>query len=159
MANGHGGKRTPASPAPVSGPGSLSRRTDGGPQQTLQKMTGLPYGENGDFNAMQSAAPLSASPTALSPEGQALQEQTIGKQAAAALFSPTNRPDEPVTAGAPFGPGPGPQGAPGMSAINGNDARLLSKYLPGLMAQAENVDAPEGFRRFVRHLRNVSAGA
>jgi hypothetical protein len=24
------------------------------------------------------------------------------------LFAPTERPDEPITAGAPFGPGPGP---------------------------------------------------
>ena len=31
----HGGKRTPGNPAPVSGPGQLSQRTDGGPQQVL----------------------------------------------------------------------------------------------------------------------------
>ena len=29
----HGGKRTPGNPAPVSGPGQLSQRTDGGPQR------------------------------------------------------------------------------------------------------------------------------
>lgn len=158
MADGHGGKRTPAKPAPVSGPGSLSRRTDGGPQQTVERITGLPYGENGDFNALQSAAPLSASPQALSPEGQALKEQQIGKQAATQLFAPTARPDEPVTAGAPFGPGEGPSSNPGMSAVNSSDARVLSKYLPSLMLQADAPDAPESFRRFVRHLRNASAG-
>ena len=30
MANGRGGYRQPSNPAPVSGPGALSKRTDGG---------------------------------------------------------------------------------------------------------------------------------
>ena len=61
MAGNHGGKRTPRNPAPVSGPGQLSRRTDG---QTTTEMTGMGYGENADFNDIQSSAPLSAAPTA-----------------------------------------------------------------------------------------------
>lgn len=106
MAEQHGGARTPRNPAPVSGPGQLSRRTDGGPQQTTVPMTGMAYGENADFNDMQSAAPMAAAPSVsntrtrnTSPTGQ--------RAAATPLFSPTQRPDEPVTAGAPFGPGPG----------------------------------------------------
>jgi hypothetical protein len=31
------------------------------------------------------------------------------------LFAPTERPDEPITAGAPFGPGPGPGPQPTVS--------------------------------------------
>jgi len=107
MAEQHGGARTPRNPAPVSGPGQLSRRTDGGPQQTTVPMTGMAYGENADFNDIQSAAPMAAAPSVsntrtrnTSPTGQ--------RAAATPLFSPTQRPDEPVTAGAPFGPGPGP---------------------------------------------------
>lgn len=107
----HGGKRTPRNPAPVSGPGRMSRRTDGGPQQTTVPMTGMGYGENADFNEMQSAAPLAAAPSVsntrtrnTSPTGQ--------RAAATPLFAPTQRPEEPVTAGAPFGPGPGPQPMP-----------------------------------------------
>lgn len=159
MANGHGGKRTPSAPAPVSGPGALSRRTDGGPQQAAAQITGLPYGENADINALQSAAPLSASPLAQSPAAQDRAAARQGRADASVLMSPTERPDEPVTAGAPFGPGPGPLGNPGVGALNTSDARLLSKYLPSLMAQSENIDAPEGFKRFVRHLRNASGGA
>jgi hypothetical protein len=55
MAEGRGGYRKPNSPAPVSGPGQLSRRTDGGPQQTTQPMTGMGYGENAEFTEMQSS--------------------------------------------------------------------------------------------------------
>jgi hypothetical protein len=110
MSNGHGGARTPNNPAPVSGPGRLARRTDGGVgQQTTTPMTGMGYGENADFNDIQSAAPLAAAPTA--PNARSRTSRPAGQNGAAAtpLFAPTQRPDEPVTAGAPVGPGPGPQ--------------------------------------------------
>jgi hypothetical protein len=110
--NTHGGYRQPANPAPVSGPGRMARRTDGGPgQQTTTPMTGMGYGENADFNDIQSAAPLAAAPTA--PNARSRNKVPAGQSGAAAapLFSPTQRPDEPVTAGAPVGPGPGPSAA------------------------------------------------
>ena len=44
MPNGHGGYRKPEHPAPASGPGRLSKRTDGGPGQKLANYTGLDYG-------------------------------------------------------------------------------------------------------------------
>ena len=56
MAEQHGGKRTPRNPAPVSGPGKLSRRTDGGPAQVNAQMTGMAYGENKDFMEIQEGA-------------------------------------------------------------------------------------------------------
>ena len=124
-----GGYQQPSKPAPVSAPGRLSRRTDGGPAQTTQKMTGLAYGENADFNEMQSAAPLRATP------GAAMQNpsQTLpaggGLSAPAPLFSATQRPNEPVTAGAPFGPGAGPM------RVNRNPAPSISDSLQ-LLADA-----------------------
>lgn len=108
MANGYGGNRTPNNPAPVSGPGQLSQRTDGGPQQVQADMTGMPYGENAEFNTTQSAAPMSASPSATSPRREARKATQSASAPSIPLFSPTQRPDEPVTAGAPFGPGDGP---------------------------------------------------
>ena len=107
MANGHGGYRRPTNPAPVSGPGRMSRRTDGGAAQTTVPMTGMGYGETADFNDIQSAAPLAAAPAA--PNARSRNKVPAGQGAAASpLFSATQRPDEPVTAGAPVGPGPGP---------------------------------------------------
>jgi hypothetical protein len=109
MANGQGGRRTPGQPAPVSGPGRLSKRTDGGPQQTQAEMTGMPYGENAEFNTLQGQAPMSAAgqTTARSPRPRQGRGGG-GMGGPVPLFSPTQRPDEPVTAGAPFGPGDGP---------------------------------------------------
>ena len=111
MANGHGGKRRPRKPAPVSGPGRMSRRTDGGPQQTQAQMTGMDYGENKDFMDIQSSAPMAATPDVAAPRmRRAPQEMPTAPampSAPAELFAPTQRPDEPVTAGAPVGMGPG----------------------------------------------------
>lgn len=103
-----GGYQQPSQPAPVSAPGKLSRRTDGGPAQTTQKMTGLAYGENADFNEMQSAAPLRATPGAAMQNPNASSRAGGGSSAPTGMFTPTQRPNEPVTAGAPFGPGAGP---------------------------------------------------
>lgn len=60
---GHGGPRQPANPAPVSGPGALSARTDGGPgskAQPIRVPTGGGYGEAGALEAQQRGAPLPA---------------------------------------------------------------------------------------------------
>ena len=110
MAEQHGGKRTPRNPAPVSGPGKLSRRTDGGPAQVNAQMTGMAYGENKDFMEIQEGAAMAATPqpkrTAKAPQSAPAGPMSGG--GATSLFSNTQRPDEPVTAGAPFGPGAGP---------------------------------------------------
>ena len=144
MANGQGGMRRPNNPAPVSGPGALSRRTDGGPQQQTQAMTGMGYGENADYNEMQQAAPLAAARSAKSPAAKSREAKTAGKQAgssAVPLFAETQRPEEPVTAGADVGPGPGYQRMPGIRASN-SLAETLEKLLP----YDDNGDITEFYR-------------
>lgn len=88
----HGGYRAPANPAPVSGPGALSQRTDGVPTGQVK---GLAYGENQTVNALAGSGPM-AQPRA-------------GGPAVIPLDADSQFPDEPITAGAPFGPGPGPR--------------------------------------------------
>ena len=107
-----GGYQKPAKPAPVSAPGRLSRRTDGGPAQTTQEMTGLPYGENADFNEMQSSAPMRATPGAAMLNPSNSSPAGGGTPPPAPMFSQSQRPGEPVTAGASFGPGAGPMRNP-----------------------------------------------
>jgi hypothetical protein len=159
MANGQGGRRTPGQPAPVSGPGRLSKRTDGGPQQTQAEMTGMPYGENAEFNTLQGQAPMSAAGQTTARAPRPRQGRGGGGMGGPVpLFSPTQRPDEPVTAGAPFGPGEGPPTSPGRLNISQNDAQLLSRYMPDLMVMAQDPNTPDGFKRFVRHLRNAQGG-
>lgn len=112
MADGHGGKRTPTNPAPVSGPGSMSKRTDG--KQPAMYMSGGPYGEGQDLMELQTSAPMAEAPSVPRPRmgrsggGMA----TSNGRAVTPLFAPTERPEEPLTAGAPFGPGPGPAYTP-----------------------------------------------
>jgi hypothetical protein len=85
-----GGYRKPANPAPVSGPGKLSRRTDG--NQPVMEMTGGGYGERKALRDMQGAAPMS-------------QEMPQQMPQITGLLAPTERPAEPITDGMPFGPG------------------------------------------------------
>lgn len=108
MANGHGGSRTPANPAPVSGPGAMSRRTDG---QPARYASGMPYGDGQDFYDMQTAAPMAETDNVASGVRQARRSAPAPAPAAMVtpLYSATERPEEPVTSGAAFGPGPGPQ--------------------------------------------------
>ena len=97
MANGQGGYRKPSKPAPVSGPGKLSRRTDGGPQ-SMRLASGGKYGERKEMAEMQSSAPMQGGTPTPSPSMPSV----------TGLFEPTQRPNEPVTAGNILGPGPGP---------------------------------------------------
>jgi len=133
----------------------LSQRTDGGPQQVLSDVSGMPYGENQELEQMQSAAPMSASgqATARASRGRARGGQSPRM---APLMSPTQRPNEPVTDGATFGPGAGPNTLPNSKEQASRDAQMIAKYLPDLMQMAEAPDTPDGFKRFVRYLRNAS---
>lgn len=127
MANGHGGMRRPASPAPVSGPGALARRTDGGPA-TAQYVSGLPYGDGQDFYDLQTSAPLGAEAAKTQMRSGAQATQGGPSMTATPLFAPTARPDEPVTAGAPFGPGENAAPQPAARRSLGETLTLLAQY-------------------------------
>jgi len=88
-----GGYRKPENPAPVSGPGALSQRTDGGPTQGAKYRPGMPYGEN--TRAQQTAAPMA---------GKA---EPAPMEMPTPLMAPSSRPNEPVTNGIDMGPGAG----------------------------------------------------
>lgn len=150
MANGHGGQRRPSNPAPVSGPGALSRRTDG---QGPKYISGGQYGEGQEMMELQQGAPMSETKTRAP-------RMSAGKAAAqpqpaqvTPLFAPTQRPDEPITAGAPFGPGAGPNPpAPGTMA---SKKPVIAKYLPYLEDATRWPDTPETFKALVRYLQGV----
>lgn len=93
-----GGYRKPENPAPSSGPGALSRRTDGGPAQGAKYISGLPYGQGQATYDQQTAAPMAAAQPA--PAAPAIELPTP-------LMAPTSRPDEPITSGINMGAGPG----------------------------------------------------
>jgi hypothetical protein len=89
-----GGYREPSNPAPVSGPGALSQRTDGGGTQPATYVPGLPYGQGQETYNNQVAAPMAGNP--------------IPKmEMPTPLMAPTARPNEPITSGVNIGDGPG----------------------------------------------------
>lgn len=142
MAGQHGGYRRPSNPAPVSGPGALSRRTDGGPGsgQPVRDLPDAKYGENKAFREAQGAAPMGGGLPDLSgitPFG-----------------APSERPDEAVMSGMPTGPGGGSTMPPrGPGNMTPDQAERLKSYLPVLVLLASQDDADPETRRFVRQLR------
>lgn len=133
------GYQPPANPAPVSGPGALSQRTDGGPSQPRMQLPDAGYGEQADFQAIQAGAPMAEDPGAPMPPG---------------LDAPTMRPYEPVTAGVPVGPGANSLIAP--KSVTQSDNQKIAKYLPQFEQMARLEDTPESFRLFVRYLKGAS---
>lgn len=148
MADGHGGYRRPTSPAPVSGPGQLSRRTDG--KQPVMNPGGLPYGENQELATVQASAPMhQAAPMNVPAGGLA----GLLSMPTTPLTDPTARPDEPLTAGAPMGPGPGPEVLAASGASEPTRTKLKAA-LPALMRAAEQRDASPELRALVRYMRS-----
>ena len=118
MANGRGGYRQPSNPAPVSGPGALSKRTDGGATEGMTQapkyMAGMGYGMGGNME-QQSGAPMQGNSVPFMPSPMV------------PLTAPTSRPQEPITAGADFGAGPGSEALVNMPSPQINITNILSR--------------------------------
>ena len=125
-------------------PGALSRRTDGGvaSKQAQRYISGMPnYGDGQDMANLQAQAPMSAS----SIQGQKMTPSQITQAASngqsqgqaqqmpvTPLTAPTQRPNEPVTAGSPLGAGPGPEALgihPSQVMQGGQSAKSLVQTL------------------------------
>jgi hypothetical protein len=145
MPEQHGGYRRPSNPAPVSGPGAHSARTDTGPKH--YQISGGSYGSTQDFQQQQSSAPLapqSGAPGSTAPAGPPLTP----------LSAPSGMPTQPVTAGADAGAGPSM--ADIGIAPQETDAELktrLGPLLPTLMRMADSQYATDAFRQQVRELQ------
>lgn len=157
MMAGKGGYQRPTNPAPVSGPGSMSQRTDGGPgaKQPARYISGMPYGEGQETYDIQTAAPMEAAPdsTMMGREQRVVQgvERPVTD-----LFADSEFPTEPVTEGVDMGPGRGSTALPSnlgprdTEEVVGNP--LAIRYLPDLMAASRLPGAPDSYRRFVNYL-------
>lgn len=139
-----GGYQKPSRPAPVSGPGALSRRTDGGGAgQGQQRLANAAYGEQKAFSEIQGGALMAQAERSPMPQ-------------VTPLSAPTQRPEEPVTAGAPAGPGPGPEAIGVSTSIKEQtkfDTRQIAQYLPSLEHMANQPGVPTSFVRFVKYVR------
>lgn len=139
----------PTNPAPVSGPGALSRRTDGGPQ-AIRDLPNAGYGENAEFRALQQGAPL---PRAAAPSGGG-GGAADPLAAVTGLGAPSQMPDTPVTDGASAGPGMGadvlglPQSPSQERQADASD--LHPGMVEALLRASTRPDASASFKRLVR---------
>lgn len=142
-----GGVRTPATPAPVSGPGAMSARTDGG----VMNPNAPAYGENLELQNLQSQAPVAGSAGAPASPGGA--PVAAGGPTAIPLGAPS-QDGRPVTAGAAAGAGPGLEalGIPTdpMSEKLADQKALDPGLVKALIAASMRGDATPSFRRMVR---------
>ena len=157
MMAGVGGYQRPTNPAPVSGPGSMSQRTDGGPgsKQAARYVAGMPYGEGAEFMDIQSMAPMEASQPTPSAAGAASEVRQAAAQELTPLSAPSMRPNEPITAGVPLGAGPGPEalGLEAMQQTEEDAARArLAAYRPALVYMASRPETSPQTRMFIRQL-------
>lgn len=126
--NNWGGYRQPSNPAPVSLPGALSSRTDGGPIDGMQPantqparyMPGLGYGKGGENMANQQAEPLAGNPVPNVP-------------APIPLSAPDRYPGIPSTDGMAFDSstrGPEAVQIPNIAVSPSHTIKTLAQYDP-----------------------------
>jgi len=142
--NEHGGYRPPASPAPVSGPGALSRRTDG--KQPIHTLPDAAYGEQATFRDVQRGAPMAEAGSVGGPTVSPLDMSRV-----VPFGADTQRPGEPVTAGANAGAGPS---ADSLGPTQSDQSWLYMKsMLPALEIAANQPNSSVELRQMVRRLR------
>ena len=105
--------------------------------------TGQTYGEAGKQIAAQRAVPMAAPPTAVAPTAT----PRVSPGSLGPLNRPTERPMEPVTAGAPFGPGNTPTGMQYMGPRNSDP---ILDELRALYSQYPNEDLANMLDSYIR---------
>ena len=131
--------------------------------EPISTVPGQGYGDAAAQQAAQRAIPISAQPVANAPQptaavpsaggggvpgGASAASPAAGPYAGelTPLTAPTQRPNEPVTAGLPVGPGPGPEALTGVGAqgfAHSNVTNLLTALaqIPGAGADVANLAA------------------
>lgn len=84
-----------------------SNRTDlQNPATSTARFTGQTYGQAAQQAQSQQAVRPGVTPVTQDAQQMAAQQAARPAPGAQSLTAPTERPDEPITAGSPFGPGP-----------------------------------------------------
>lgn len=162
-------------------PGPRRNRTDlppvaapGGPAQAPVSYTGGPYGSRKRNEEAQRVAPLpDRSTDTLVAAAERAQQAAGGRggQPDLAAFveaaqqvqpppqgglfaAPSSRPAEPVTAGLPVGPGPGPEALPAMPEGPDPSVVLWAQMLPVLEILASRPGSSPEVRQLYRRIRS-----
>ena len=157
-----GGMRPTApqnNPMNVNGRGGNGQ--SGNATQAAKYVPGLPYGEGQALMETQGAAPLAAAPSIEQSGMPSGLVSAAASQPVIGLNEPSARPNEPVTAGASMGAGPG------MDALGPSpdqtfnkqlqaDNQRLVQYLPSLEQMANDPSASNTFRNFIQYLKSIA---
>lgn len=108
------------------------------------------YGQRAALERQQQAVPLPAARPVATPAGPQAAAPAVPVMPPAPLDRPTERPDEPITAGLPSGAGPGPEAL----GLGRPDLARLVQYLPTLEILASRPGSTEEVRNFVRLVRS-----
>lgn len=110
---------------------SYNNRTDlnSGTRTTGAGSADATYGDGVNAETVRTATPNAPRPPAPTRGGG---QGMVGPGAIGPLDAPTDRPDEPLTAGLPIGPGPGPAGMAALPELNPDIERLraLARIYP-----------------------------
>jgi hypothetical protein len=142
-----GGYRKPGKPAPVSGPGALSRRTDG------RVAEGYAYGMNKQINEQAAAAPMAKAPTFNA--GSARMGEMRSLAPVTPITAETMDVNDPITNGVPVGPGA--NSIPGMPSgpTQDPDINMIRDYYPMLEFWASQPGTSQATKDYVQYLRTI----
>jgi len=136
-------------------------------RQPVQVISGQQYGQRQALANAQRTIPLPnttgtpppaapvatpAAPAAPPPTPAAAPMPPGG---AGAFNRPTERPDEPVTTGLPYGPGPGPEAVQANVNQDALDVQHWQRYMPQLEFMASQPDASQSMINFARRVRSM----
>jgi hypothetical protein len=114
-----------------------SNRTDLGMQYQSADQAGM---------ATPAAGGVEAPPAP--PQGPPIYPEDIPN-----LMDPTARPEEPISAGLSFGPGPGPEALANRDPRN-LETSNLKKWLPLMDPYVDDPDTPDSVRALIRYIRS-----
>jgi hypothetical protein len=143
-----GGYRKPGTPAPVSGPGALSRRTDG------RVAEGFAYGMNKQINEQAASAPMAKAPQPR-PASASKMMSASPLPGITPITAETMDPNDPITNGVPVGPGA--NSIPGMSSgpTEDPDINMIRDYYPILEFWASQPGTSRATKDYVQYLRTI----
>ena len=143
-----GGYRKPGKPAPVSGPGALSRRTDG------RVAEGFAYGMNKQINEQAASAPMAKAPQPR-PASASKMMSASPLPPVTPITAETMDPNDPITNGVPVGPGA--NSIPGLPSgpTEDPDINMIRDYYPMLEFWASQPGTSQATKDYVQYLRTI----
>lgn len=135
--------------APQNSPMNISATGGNGQSgtQAAKYIPGMAYGQGQETMNQQKSAPMAAQPK----PGAVMGEVTP-------LTAPTMRPDEPITAGAAAGMGPGTEALnlpPTMQQDMDPDMNMIRAYFPILEYWASQPGTSQATKDYVQFLRGI----